>query len=355
MFSVFGAIFVAPEVSERFTEIGSKLYRMVVPMSANNEERLTVPRTEATQLIQRQIERLETIVSRHHVDENVKIADAAAETSAHEINNSFARALAGFRDFTEQLLSRLFTTTRLRDMFHRPDDFDFQSSPVHAYNGKILTSLVRDYRFRLESIAEHLELYPEPPLTSNDVVRKVESATIQGDATHMHTNVTVATAGGFSSMSASPIATRRVFIVHGHDIELKESVARVLERLKLDAIILHEQANKGRSVIEKFEDYADVRFAVVLMSPDDVGCVKGKEPDGLQPRARQNVIYELGFFSGKLGRGNVCVIYRGGVEIPSDYLGVLYLPYDAAGQWKFALAAEVKSSGVDVDLNLLAR
>lgn len=154
-----------------------------------------------------------------------------------------------------------------------------------------------------------------------------------------------------SLIDSSADADNKVFVVHGHDEATKEKVARFLEKLKLEAVILHEQPNKGRTVIEKFTDYADVSFAVVLMTGDDVGGVKGTPPKELTPRARQNVVLELGYFLARLGRGHVCALFEPGVEIPSDYSGVLYLPLDDAGAWKLQLAREVKAAGIQVDLN----
>ena len=95
--------------------------------------------------------------------------------------------------------------------------------------------------------------------------------------------------------------TNKVFVIHGHDEAARETVARFLEKLGLEPVILHEQANKGHTIIEKFEDHADVAFAVVLLTPDDVGKGKGEKSDP-KLRARQNVILELGFFLGRLGR-----------------------------------------------------
>jgi predicted nucleotide-binding protein len=141
-----------------------------------------------------------------------------------------------------------------------------------------------------------------------------------------------------------------VFVVHGRDEAVKESVARFLEKLHLHPIILHEQPNKGRTIIEKFEGHSDVGFAVVLLTPDDVGELAsstGEHP----PRARQNVILELGYFLGKLGRARVCVLHMHGLEIPSDILGVLYVPYDADNGWRLKLAKELKAAGMPVDLN----
>src|SRR5690606_22859595 len=113
-----------------------------------------------------------------------------------------------------------------------------------------------------------------------------------------------------SMLASSKEFSNKIFIVHGHDEEIKQAAARVLEKLGFDAIILHEQANKGRTVIEKFVDYSDVGFAVVLLTPDDIAYSKRVTPEDAKFRARQNVILELGYFLGKLGRERVFVLFR---------------------------------------------
>lgn len=155
-----------------------------------------------------------------------------------------------------------------------------------------------------------------------------------------------------------PVNSRKVFVVHGHDHAAKEVVARFLEKLRLEAVILHEQANKGRTIIEKFEAHSEeVVFAVVLLTPDDLGASSEQVGDGtshLSKRARQNVVFELGYFVGKLARRRVCALYVDGVELPSDMEGVLYVRYDHSGAWRTQLAREIKAVGIDVDLNLLS-
>lgn len=116
-------------------------------------------------------------------------------------------------------------------------------------------------------------------------------------------------------------------------------------------VVLHEQPNQGKTIIEKFEHHADVDFAVVLLTPDDIGHPSNRQ-DLARPRARQNVVLELGFLMGTLGRHRVCVLHAGDLELPSDYSGVLYLPLDAGGAWRFLLAKEMKASGMRMDLNL---
>lgn len=146
--------------------------------------------------------------------------------------------------------------------------------------------------------------------------------------------------------------SNKVFIVHGHDGEARESVARWLSKAGFEPIILHEQANKGRTVIEKVEANSDVGFAVVLLTPDDEGCVKGETPE---PRARQNVLLELGYFIGRLGREKVCALKRGTLEIPSDFAGVVWETMDASNGWKQALGRELEAAGHTVDWNKAMR
>jgi len=116
----------------------------------------------------------------------------------------------------------------------------------------------------------------------------------------------------------------------------------------LTAIILAEQPNRGRTIIEKFVDCAlDVGFAVVLLTPDDLG---GSVADEAQKsRARQNVIFELGYFVGSLGRGRACLLRKGEVEIPSDLYGVVYTTMDTGNGWKLELARELKDAGFEFE------
>ena len=144
-------------------------------------------------------------------------------------------------------------------------------------------------------------------------------------------------------------ASDKVFIVHGHDVAAKETVARFIEKLGLKSVILHEQPNLGQTVIEKFELFADVQFAVVLLTPDDIGYSVGKET-AKRKRARQNVVLELGYFLGKLGRKNICALCVGDVEIPSDYQGVVYIKMDEAGAWRTKLAQEFVQAGMNINL-----
>lgn len=178
-------------------------------------------------------------------------------------------------------------------------------SSIHALNAQLIIPFARDYKNYVQSHG------------SNEIVLKMQ-------------------------------ISKKIFIVHGRDDGARESVARFLERIGLEAIILHEQANQGRTVIEKVEAHGDVGFAVVLLTPDDEGCAKG---GNLEPRARQNVLLELGYFIGRLGRKRVCALKRGGVEIPSDFAGVVWEEMDPSGGWKQSLARELKAAGQEIDWN----
>ncbi len=154
-----------------------------------------------------------------------------------------------------------------------------------------------------------------------------------------------------AKMNEQPDMTK-VFIVHGQDELAKIDVARFIEKLKLQAIILHEQVSSGKTIIEKIEEFSNVGFGVVLYTPCDVGAKKGEETN-LQLRARQNVVFEHGYLIAKLGRRNVSALVKGKVEIPNDISGVVYVPLDDHKAWQLALAKELRNSGYNVDMNLI--
>jgi predicted nucleotide-binding protein len=173
-----------------------------------------------------------------------------------------------------------------------------------------------------EAIRDLLDLYPEP----SDVIRASREHPLSRSST--------------------------VFIVHGHANGPKFEVARYLEvATNAQAVILHEQAKRGQVIIETLESFAaSAAFAIVLLTKDDQGSVAGSTE--LSGRARQNVVFELGFFIGALGRSRVAVLYEEDVELPSDMNGILYTTLDPHGAWKLGLGRELRAAGFAVDLNL---
>lgn len=149
----------------------------------------------------------------------------------------------------------------------------------------------------------------------------------------------LSTFGGPAHVKPNP----RVFIVHGHDAVMKLDVANFIRAIGLEPVILADQPNGGKTVIEKFEKNADVGYAIILLSPDDYS------PAGSTGRSRQNVILEWGYFIGRLGRAHVCALKRGDVELPSDIIGIAWEAYDDHGGWKRNLVKELIEAGVQID------
>lgn len=141
-----------------------------------------------------------------------------------------------------------------------------------------------------------------------------------------------------------------ILLVHGRDETTKESLLEFLEKLGLHPLVLHEHPDGGRSLIEKSEEFSNILFAIILITPDDIVAPRQK-PKERQARVSQNVIFEFGYLLGKLGRGKVCVLYKEGGEIPSDYSGIACIPMDSRGGWQLLLAKEIKQAGMEIDLN----
>lgn len=207
------------------------------------------------------------------------------------------------------------------------------------------------YLSRFSRIGFHALVSPISEAYERQVWEKGRNATLDLLDTMLEDlELSQADVGARTSGAASPELSNRVFVVHGHDDEMKVVIARVLERLGLKPVVLHEQPDRGRTIIEKFTGYSDVGFAVVLLSPDDIGYSKDEPPANARPRARQNVILELGYFVGRLGRENVLALVRkkdGDLEFPSDYSGVLYTSF-LEDSWQLKLVRELKASGYAV-------
>lgn len=145
------------------------------------------------------------------------------------------------------------------------------------------------------------------------------------------------------------VPNNKIFIVHGRNNDIKAQVATFLSKLKIDPIILHEQPNKGQTIIEKFEENSNVQAAIVLFTRDDEGKLKGDSE--FEDRARQNVVFEAGFFMGKLGRERTIALLEGGLKKPSDLDGLVYIDIDSNGGWQIKVAGELKNLNFDIDMN----
>lgn len=154
------------------------------------------------------------------------------------------------------------------------------------------------------------------------------------------------------SLNTEIIHNKKVFIVHGRDDLLRTQVENILGKLGLESIVLQDQANNGKTILEKIEEYTDVGFGIVLYTPCDEGHLYLK-PEEKQARARQNVVLEHGYLMGKLGRSKVCCLVADKVEFPSDIQGVGYIPAKDIDSWKYKLVKELQAAGFDVDMNSL--
>jgi len=158
------------------------------------------------------------------------------------------------------------------------------------------------------------------------------------------------------STSISAALSNKVFVVHGHDQALKTDVERFLHEIGLTPIVLHREADKGATVIEKFEKHSDVGFAFILLTPDEISYTvdqsnKVDQERTTEFRARPNVIFEFGYFVGKLGRSRVCCLHKGGVVVPSDLNGLVYKKIDGdIDSQAYAIIKELKSAGYDIKM-----
>ena len=150
---------------------------------------------------------------------------------------------------------------------------------------------------------------------------------------------------------------RRVFVVCGTDGEMKQAVTNALTKLRLVPIVMCEEPSQGRKIVERFQDYADIGFAVVLLSPDDFAYSKDESPTRRKLRPRQDVVFELGFLLGKLGKGNLLVFCREFIDFegPTDFEGMKVTAFDDRDSWKFALMRELTDCGYNVDANRILK
>ncbi|WP_051756733.1 TIR domain-containing protein [Kitasatospora purpeofusca] len=195
-------------------------------------------------------------------------------------------------------------------------DLKFGAAKTAEYVNAALTAILPKKLRVLSSIRDRLELWQQESPASEQVA--------MGDA---------------------------IFLVHGRDHQARETVRGFLGRVtSRDVIVLDEEVGRGADILGKLLDHAQkASFAVVILTGDDEGGLAGASE--VKPRARQNVILELGLFIGLLGRSRVIALYEPGVEIPSDFLGVTYVELDSNKGWRIPLAAELRAAGIEASID----
>ncbi len=284
-------------------------------MAETTLPRLRVSEKEARQKIEARIEEGQQLCDRP-INSESELDQAIMESD-------------NWSSYNTDLLMGLFDSSALADQhtnfcYSRLDDEEIYDRRMLNMHVPDLKDEVKEYQERmarsissLKGIHGRLELYREP-----------------------------------SDMSQSTFGNK-VFIVHGHDEAAKHAVARFVAKFDIEPIILDERASRGQTIIDKFEESAgEAGFAIVLLTPDDVAARKGESK--IKPRARQNVILELGYFLGRLGRERVRVLHKEKVELPSDIHGIIYVTMDNSNGWQLELGKEMKKAGLPVDLNELA-
>lgn len=275
------------------------------------EPELLVPITQMDQEIQDQFTRGQRLLD--EVSGLVGQLQPYAQARYEALRDHFY----SWDEFNQTLLRRRFSTGKVADEY-RLVAFGFGASrPEYDALIDLLGDDISGQMRKLYSIRNQLRLYKSTEIPVGDG-------------------------------KLSPRFGDKIFIVHGHDGNIKLQVAEFVERITGDRpIILQEQVNSGRTVIEKFEAHAgEVGFAIILLTGDDEGRKKGAA--SLNPRARQNVVFEFGYFMAKLGRGRVVALHEPDVELPSDVAGILY--ESLSGNWKFELAREIQAADIEIEL-----
>jgi predicted nucleotide-binding protein len=232
-------------------------------------------------------------------------------------NNEFRK----WQKYVEELLMQSFSVTN--NVYHK-EFFETGQSLIYV-PGQDYIQDERDEIYKkvayLESLIERLPLIPSS-------VEKSIEAKVQPNSNK----------------------SKKVFIVHGHDVANRAEVELFVKKMGYEPIVLFKQASGGKTIIEKLEDETEnVRFAIILYTACDFGRDKTESKE--QPRARQNVVFEHGYLCAKLGRDHVCALVEPGIEVPGDLAGVVYIPL--SGPWEYMIAKEMKQAGLEIDMNLL--
>jgi len=340
--------------------------------------KLVLPREEAIRKIREQIE-----LGRGLRDQKM-LSMADLESAQERMTDWF--------DINIQLLTRLFSDSFFKDEYSMGLSSDMDSAITFSLKEKYFKEDMNEQIGRLESLLERLRLIPEMKageLTEQELieesVKEEQPKEIESIEAQLREALTSELKPPKELPKEEPLIEKpsqeeplkeapprrellreeplptvvfnqselsggHILLIHGRDEATKETVSAFIEKLGLRASILHEQPNEGRSIIEKFGEPSNIDFAIILFTPDDIAAPRNK-PKERQTRVSQNVIFEFGYFLGKLGQGRVCVLCKEGVEIPPDCSGVTYIPMDSRGGWRLLVAKEIKQAGIEIDLN----
>ena len=344
----------------------------------DSSTRLLVSREEAIRKIKEQVE-----TGRHIRDR--RMSSMADLDSAQERRTKWIEG-------NIEILARLVNNPVFEDESNMRAALDLDSAITFSLKEKYFRDDINEQIGKLESFLEHLKLIPE--MTAEEVVeQKLAEESVKQEQTKEIRSIEVqlreALTGELRPLKELPkvepiiekplheeplketppkreqpreelppkmalnqgqLPGGNVLLIHGRDEATKESLLEFLEKLGLHPFVLHEQPDGGKSMMEMSEESSDIHFAIILLAPDDLAAPRNK-PKERQTRVSQNVIFEWGYFMGKLGRGRVCALYKEGVEIPSDYSGTVYIPMDSRGAWQLLIAKEIKQAGIEIDLN----
>ncbi len=313
-------------------------------MAETTLPRLRVSREEARQKIEEQIEKGQQLR-----DQEIRSEDELSQAWNKHRNWS---------DYNKTLLSSL-STSSLVDEYDRfcKRPYGTSSSVTSSDLEEPVSSYLDPTTMSTFPSTDHEKSQFSKDLDSNkknmdDHINHLEGIREQLELYAEHSEMLQRTSGDEEASDTPQSAFgSKVFIIHGRDDEVKGDVALFVRDLGLREIILDRQPNEGLiAILDKFEREAKkADFAIALLTPDDVGALKDEAAEQLKPRARQNVIFELGYFIGKLGRKRVCLLLKGELENPSDLSGILYVPMDNFGGWKQKLAREMNRAKLPIN------
>jgi len=276
--------------------------------------KLTRPRDEAKAKIEERIEK------------GLKLKQRQVDTreSYDALRNDYSK----WDSFNDELLKQSFNTDEVAR------EYSFWGGAAISLRDPSLGDKIADtYKdidskiHRLDSISERLELIP-----LDERINNVDQYSAE-------------------PLDSKQAKSKKVFVVHGRDEVSKTNLEVFLHEIGLEPVVLHRQADEGMTIIEKFEKHSDVGYAFILLTPDEVAYLasEGTRPDderNKEYRARPNVIFEFGYFVGKLGRSRVCCLHTGHTTLPSDVSGMVYKRFDKnVEEIAYSIIKDLKASG----------